>query len=131
MATDFLFGRSVYTLKAGADQEDRNRVFAESFEVAQDGLVKRYRLAPFHFLYNPPAFRKACRSVHQFVEEYIRESGVMQRDGAEDSKEKTSSSWFTQQIAKNSADERELRDQLLNLLLAGRDTTACCLSWTL
>lgn len=25
----------------------------------------------------------------------------------------------------------ELRDQLLNVLLAGRDTTACCLSWTL
>jgi cytochrome P450 len=38
---------------------------------------------------------------------------------------------FIKQIAEESQDMKELRDQLLNVLLAGRDTTACCLSWTL
>lgn len=38
---------------------------------------------------------------------------------------------FINQVAQESATIEDLRDQLLNVLLAGRDTTACCLSWTL
>jgi len=133
IATELLFGKSVYSLRAGIDQVMENREFAASFNIAQEGLAKRFRLAPFHFVYNPPTFRKACRNVHQFVENYIREGaftngGLAQDD---DEREQDSASWFIRQIAKESASEAGLRDQLLNLLLAGRDTTACCLSWTL
>ena len=35
------------------------------------------------------------------------------------------------QVAMESVSDEDLRDQLVNVLLAGRDTTACCLSWTL
>ena len=38
---------------------------------------------------------------------------------------------FVDQLAKESSGPVILRDQLLNVLLAGRDTTACCLSWTI
>jgi hypothetical protein len=55
IATALLFGRSA----------------AESFNIAQEGLAKRFRIAPWHFLYNPPEFRKACADVHRFVEQYI------------------------------------------------------------
>ena len=34
-------------------------------------------------------------------------------------------------ISAESTSAAELRDQLLNVLLAGRDTAACCLSWAL
>jgi cytochrome P450 len=113
-------------LRAGIDQHRENKIFAESFNIAQEGLAKRFRIAPWHFLYNPPAFRKACANVHRFVENYIRgldlenlERDIMKQDG------------FIKQIAEESATVKELRDQLLNVLLAGRDTTACCLSWML
>ncbi|KXX74791.1 Cytochrome P450 52A13 [Madurella mycetomatis] len=137
VATELLFGRSVYSLRAGIDQEIENREFSESFNIAQEGLAKRFRLAPFHFVYNPPAFRTACRKVHQFVERYIREQGFMDKavvakEEAPDDRgtQEDSASWFIRQVAKESATETDLRDQLLNVLLAGRDTTACCLSWT-
>ena len=31
---------------------------------------------PFHFVYNLPTFREACRNVHRFVENYIRKKGL-------------------------------------------------------
>ena len=131
VATALLFGRSVYSLRAGIDQGSENRQFAENFNIAQEGLAKRFRLAPFHFVYNPKSFREACRSVHEFVENYIREAGLMKDELSENKKDDDSASWFIRQVAQQSASEVELRDQLLNVLLAGRDTTACCLSWTL
>ncbi|KAJ5549937.1 hypothetical protein N7461_004635 [Penicillium sp. DV-2018c] len=124
-ATALLFGRSVYSLRAGIDQHKENKLFAESFNVAQEGLAKRFRIAPWHFLYNPPAFRKACANVHRFVEGYIKELDL---ENAE--RHDMKQYGFIKQIAEESASLKELRDQLLNVLLAGRDTTACCLSWT-
>ncbi|KAI1264766.1 cytochrome P450 [Xylariaceae sp. FL1019] len=123
--TALLFGRSVYSLRAGIDQEAANKDFADSFNIAQEGLAKRFRLAPFHFFYNPTEFRKACRKVHEFVERYIAE-----RERTRSQKTDDEGFWFMDQIAEGSKNKDEIRDQLLNVLLAGRDTTACCLSWT-
>ncbi|KAG2010662.1 hypothetical protein GB937_007628, partial [Aspergillus fischeri] len=125
IATALLFGRSVYSLKAGIDQDADNRLFAESFNIAQEGLAKRFRIAPWHFLYNPPGFRKACGDVHRFVEQYIDQLDL---ENSEDLDDKTYG--FIKRVAQESASQQHLRDQLLNVLLAGRDTTACCLSWT-
>jgi len=135
VVTELLFGRSVYTLRAQIDQAEENKVFAESFHVAQEGLAKRFRLAPFHFVYNPRSFREACKRVHEFVERYIDEQGFMEKTqfGKEDAgdDQQDPDSWFITQIAKGSASANDLRDQLLNVFFAGRDSTACCLSWTL
>lgn len=133
--TELLFGRSVYTLRAQIDQAEENKVFAESFHVAQEGLAKRFRLAPFHFLYNPRSFREACKTVHEYVERYIDEQGFMEKtrfgkEGAGDDQQDPDS-WFIEQVAKESATANDPRDQLLNVFFAGRDSTACCLSWTL
>ncbi|KAL5685685.1 hypothetical protein EMGR_003897 [Emarellia grisea] len=126
IATALLFGRSVYSLLAGIDQDADNGLFAEGFNIAQDGLAKRFRIAPWHFLYNPPGFRKACGDVHRFVEQYIDQLDL---ENSEDLDDKTYG--FIKRVAHESASRQHLRDQLLNVLLAGRDTTACCLSWTL
>jgi cytochrome P450 len=123
--TALLFGRSIYSLRAARDQDTENKKFDESFNLAQEGLAKRFRLAPFHWVYSPPAFRKACRNVHAFVERYIDERASKCSDDAEDT-----SSWFIDQVTNESESKVEVRDQLINILLAGRDTTACCLSWT-
>jgi cytochrome P450 len=121
-----LFGQSVYSLRANTDQDNKNRLFAESFNIAQEGLAKRFRIAPWHFFYNPPKFRQACSNVHRFVERYIRERNLQNEKNASEE-----SYGFIDQVAKESVSNEDLRDQLLNVLLAGRDTTACCLSWTL
>jgi len=125
--TALLLGRSVYSLRANIDQDNENRLFSESFNIAQEGLAKRFRIAPWHFFYNPREFRRACANVHRFVERYIEERGLHNEKypSGEDSY------GFINQVAEESANMEDLRDQLLNVLLAGRDTTACCLSWTL
>jgi cytochrome P450 len=129
-ATALLFGQSVYSLRANIDQAANNKEFAASFNIAQEGLAKRARLAPFHFLYNPSRFRKACRTVHQYVEDYLKERQLLGND-SNPQIERDQYSWFIEQLAEDSTSTTDLRDQLLNVLLAGRDTTACCLSWTL
>jgi cytochrome P450 len=125
-ATALLFGRSVYSLRANIDQDAENRDFAESFNIAQEGLAKRFRLAPFHFVYNPSSFRRACQKVHRFVERYIQERNVKAKEDYDDQ-----TSFFIDRISQESASQTDIRDQLLNVLLAGRDTTACALSWTM
>lgn len=125
-ATALLFGKSVYSLRAGADQDSCNKVFTESFNIAQEGLAKRFRVAPWHFLYNPLEFRKACANVHRFIEQYIDSLNLSDNESLDDK-----SYGFIKQVALESATKQDLRDQLLNVLLAGRDTTACCLAWTL
>jgi cytochrome P450 len=125
--TALLFGRSIYSLRANIDQDAENRLFAKSFIIAQEGLAKRFRIAPWHSLYNPPEFQRACSHVHRFVERYIREQNL--RNGKTSFEDE--SDGFIKQVAKDSTSNEDLRDQLLNVLLAGRDTTARCLSWTL
>lgn len=129
--TALLFGSSVYSLRADVDQAADNKIFSESFGIAQEGLAKRFRLAPFHSLYNPPSFARACRNVHRFVEDYIESEGLLQKLSTREESFGENASWFIEQVASESETITELRDQLLNVLLAGRDTTACCLSWTL
>jgi cytochrome P450 len=119
--TALLFGQSVYSLRTDSKYNAENREFSESFTIAQEGLAKRFRIAPLHFLYNPPRFRRACATVHRFVEKYIEDIKTNPE----------SSKGFLGQVREECANDKDLRDQLLNVLLAGRDTTACCLSWTL
>lgn len=123
--TALLLGRSVHSLKSEAHADIR--AFQEGFDAAQEGLAKRFRIAPWQFLYNPSKFRNACSTVHQFVDDYIQERD---RKGGKGDRDQPNSG-FIDQLAQDSQDTKSLRDQLLNILLAGRDSTACSLSWTL
>ena len=125
--TALLLGRSVHSLKTEVTADLGIRSFAKGFDTAQGGLAKRFRLAPWHFLYNPPTFRRACSKVHRFVDDYIQERKIWQKQNPD----LLSSKNFIDQLAQESSSKEALRYQLLNILLAGRDTTACCLSWTM
>lgn len=43
--TALLLSQSVYSLRAIIDQDNENRIFAENFTIAQEGLAKRFRIA--------------------------------------------------------------------------------------
>lgn len=125
--TALLLGKSVYSLRADDTADAEDKAFADGFNTAQEGLAERFRIAPWHFLYNPPKFRRACAIVHRFVDNYIQ-----QRDfQLERNSDADPYFGFINQVAQESGNDTMLRDQLINVLLAGRDTTACCLSWTM
>ena len=117
----FLFGESTFTLK-GDDSKD-GRSFAQSFDTAQDYVVKRFRLLDLYWLIGGSKFHKACNDTHAFIDSVISNRGK--------AREKSTRYLFFDAVAEDSADVASLRGQLLNILLAGRDTTACLLSWTL
>lgn len=77
-------------------------------------------------------FRAACDFVHSFVDNIVAvaldKKGGGESSGLEEEKE---SYLFIDALIARTRDPRIIRDQLVNVLLAGRDTTACLLSWTL
>lgn len=125
-----LFGDSVLDLDWGevAGQESS---FAQAFNLAQDYLAHRGRLGQFHWLMNDRTFRDACKRCHQFVDEAVdkalRPSG---KTHEKDREELHSNYSFIDALAEQTQDRQVLRDQCFNVLLAGRDTTGCCLSWS-
>jgi cytochrome P450 len=123
--TYLLFGQSINSLES---ENPQTTAFAESFRIAQDYLAQRGRLGGLYWLIGGKEFRQACLTVHQFVDSAIQ--AALSTDQAPKSQSKPVYA-FLDILIQETRDPKILRDQLLNLLLAGRDTTACCLTWAL
>lgn len=127
--TFLLFGRSMSALASEevAGQEAR---FADAFNVGQDYLAHRGRLGELHWLMNDRKFREACNICHSFVDNAVKQALDNATDNSEEAVDRKNYV-FIDALIQETRDPKVLRDQCLNVLLAGRDTTACCLSWTL
>lgn len=130
-ATEFLFGESVEILRSPEGSEQKK--FATAFDYGQSELTTRSRLGPFMFLYRNPKFDEACKTVHNFVDKFVYRALEYRRvydDGKQNGVETEERYVFLNELAKATKDPVQLRDELLNILLAGRDTTASLLSNT-
>ena len=128
-ATHFLFGESLDSLDPCLLQASSIEGFEEAFDLAQDYLFARSRALGFYWLINPKAFRDATRTVHGVVDYYVRRAIAMRKDGNQRHKE-TGRYIFLETLAAETQEPKILRDNLLNILLAGRDTTSSLLSST-
>jgi len=132
-ATEFLFGTSVNSLRNQGDEDSPTYIFGKSFDKAQMTLGQTSRMVPRVQPYKE--FKKCCKICHDFVDQYIMQALV--RIKAEQLGEKKSHGnlnreryVFLDELVKSTEDPTRLRDELLNVLLAGRDTTASLLSNT-
>lgn len=136
-ATEFLFGESTSSLSpdnigdsgplASCGGEEG---FAMAFNQSQDFLADRGRAQTLYWLVNPPKFRQVVKQVHEVVDYYV-DQALKRCEQPEDEKYIGSRGGryvFLDAIAKETQDRKTLRDQMLNILLAGRDTTASLLS---
>jgi cytochrome P450 len=126
--TFLLFGKSMSALSSD-DVAGQESDFANAFNLGQDYLSHRGRLGDFYWLLNDRAFRKACRTCHRFVDDAVRKA--LEINEVDEEIQEKSKYIFINALIEETQDPKVLRDQCLNILLAGRDTTACCLSWTL
>jgi cytochrome P450 len=126
--TYLLFGRSIHSL---GEQTVQAEAFAESFRIAQDFLAHRGRLGPFHWLLGGKSFRNANATVHRFIDGEIQEALAAYKSKQTSTSKTVIDYGFLGTLIQETQDPKVLRDQLLNVLLAGRDTTACCLTWTM
>lgn len=124
VTTAFLFGESIQSLKT---PELAEKTFAKSFNTAQAYVAKRFRLQDFYWMIGGKEFRNACNEIHHFADQIINRNLSVHSEG--DGKEQKYV--FLRSLAQKTLDRTALRGQIINILAAGRDTTACLLSWTL
>ncbi|KAB8070020.1 cytochrome P450 [Aspergillus leporis] len=125
--TEFLLGESVNSLSK--EGQTKSEDFGTQFDLAQDGLTTRFRLGPLRGLYRNKQFSQACRFCHRYVDQYVKRALDRRQRGTLDvEKENNVSYVFLNELAKETNDPLVLRNELMNILLAGRDTTASLLS---
>jgi cytochrome P450 len=146
-STEFLFGQSVnsqlaglpdqHKLSAESDKDGRGldwSTFGEDWDHATMTLGTRGRLKEAYWVYSPKSFRQSCKRIHEFADYCV---SLALTDCSSAPKEKDTSGApirdkyiFLGALVAQTRDPTELRSQLLNILLAGRDTTAGLLGWT-
>ncbi|GAM38721.1 hypothetical protein TCE0_033r09677 [Talaromyces pinophilus] len=139
-ATEFLFGESTNCLLENGQKTSSSALstiggeegFAYAFNKSQDYVVRRVRAQDWYWLVNSAEGRRDCKNVHNVVDYYV-DAALARYNHAGGDQEKFISSnpdryVFLDAMIMETQDRRALRDQMLNILLAGRDTTASLLS---
>ncbi|KAF2101995.1 cytochrome P450 52A5 [Rhizodiscina lignyota] len=119
-ATDFLLGTSVDSLSQPV-------VFAEAFNEVQRVQIRIAQSGPLNVLIPRKTFRKNLKIIDSFIKPYIDRVVALSSDELNKEEGYT----FLHALAGYTNDRTVLRDQLYAVLIAGRDTTACTLSWTI
>lgn len=142
-ATEFLFGESTNCLLETLNNSNNKSSalstiggeegFANAFNKAQDFGVRRVRAQDLYWLITSAEFRRHCKNVHQVVDYYVDAALARYKRASGDQEKLIGSSnqdryVFLDAMVTETQDRRALRDQMLNILLAGRDTTASLLS---
>lgn len=130
VTTAAVLGKSTNSLQ---DQGGKvGLAFANAFDTGQRYLAVRGRLGDLYWLFGGKKFGAACNFVHCFVDKIVADALNKQGDENSSEVEKENENYlFLDALIARTRDPKIIRDQLINVLLAGRDTTACLLSWTL
>jgi cytochrome P450 len=128
--TAFLFGESVKSLLDMEEGEVGEQNFAQAFNTAQTYIQQRFRLGDFYWVAGGKKFKAACKSINDFTDRLIERG--LGREKKKVLKEGEKGQYvFLDTVAEKVQDKDELRGQAINILAAGRDTTAALLSWVL
>ena len=157
-ATHFLFGQSTDSLRSDATAE--SKCFSSAFDYALGCIAQKMRLGKLHWIYQDRQFNEACRFIDNYMAPIIAEaiqrrktrgyhghhtaifsvaaatmteksSRPEQKVSLHNTEECDKRYVFLYELATQAGNEKELRDQIINTLVAGRDTTASLLSSTL
>lgn len=130
-ATDFLFGQSVGSLK----MTESELSFAHAFNYAQSAIITRGTLGLLSMFYRDPKAHRCNRICRDFAQRFVDEAvHAVETGKAEEEEEKGQCETkrrkyiFSHELAWRVSDKRRILDEVMNVLLAGRDTTASLLS---
>lgn len=132
-ATHFLFGHSVgFQLRPAGSEAEK---FSRAFDRAQEHLQTRALVGRFRALLKNRQFIEDSHFVHTFVDGYVTEMQQHRLPGHSIDKQHEQSGSSLRynlmgELANARNDPVQLRNELLNVLLAARDTTASLLSST-
>ena len=124
-----MFGDSAHRMIRNADGAPHSSL-GDALNDAQEYLAYRTRVGDLYWLIDGPGMWRACKTVHAFVDAAIEEAldFVKERRGDSHTKKRYV---LIDALIEQTRDRAVLRDQCTGILIAGRDTTAACLSWTM
>jgi cytochrome P450 len=130
-ATEFLFGESVYSLRddnaetsALVSKAEMNQ-FVQDFFATEKTTAESMIFGDLYWLVQGRTFRGQCKAVHGFVDTYVSRR---LRSGSE-KKAFPEKYVVLDALVADMQDPKELRSQLLNILLAGSDTISATLGF--
>lgn len=128
IATESFYGESVDSLR----NESPSSVM-EAFRIANRGCEDRARRGKLSVFFRQGEFKRSVRVMRQYVEQYVSDENATKKDIS--SKEAPTGKYVLRsELRKVIDDPDRLRDELLTILFAGRDTTGsllCSLFFTL
>ncbi|KAI8938645.1 hypothetical protein NX059_004515 [Plenodomus lindquistii] len=126
-ATHFLLGQSVESL------DNSQTKFADAFGNAQRIQAIIAKVGPLGWLVprQRMGFYSSIDTINDFVSTFIDRALLLSPTELEAKSNHESDYTFLHAIASYTRDRATLRDQLVSILLAGRDTTACTLTWVI
>ncbi|KAF2747084.1 cytochrome P450 52A11 [Sporormia fimetaria CBS 119925] len=124
-ATHFLLGESVDSLN------HPQTAFADAFYNVQRVQSLIARVGPLNWLVprKRMGFYDSLKVMNDFVDGYVDKALEIPPEELEKKSTHDEGYTFLHAIASYTRDRKVLRDQVVSVLLAGRDTTACTLSW--
>ncbi|KAG7148460.1 Cytochrome 52A12 like protein [Verticillium longisporum] len=125
VATDFLLGKDVKSMST--PRQD----FAEAFNEVQRVQSIIARSNGLRRFVPRASFRRGLRVINDFVNQYIDRALRLSPEELSSKTKSDKDYTFLHELACFTQDRKVIRDQLVAVLLAGRDTTACTLSWTI
>ncbi|KAI5868288.1 cytochrome P450 monooxygenase CYP539B5 [Durotheca rogersii] len=123
VTTDFLLGASVDSL-----DNPRNE-FAGAFSDVQRIQMMLTTVGPFKLFVPQGRYNRGIQAIDRFIMPYIEQAMALPQDELEKLSNSDKHFTFLYSIARYTRNRRALRDQIIAVLLAGRDTTAATLSW--
>ncbi|KAG9193841.1 hypothetical protein G6011_03876 [Alternaria panax] len=125
--THFLLGQSVGSL------DEPQTIFADAFYNAQRVQSYIAKLGALNWLIprKQMGFYDSVNTINDFVSAFIDKALALSPEELEKRTDHDEGYTFLHAIAGYTRDRDMLRDQLVSVLLAGRDTTACTLTWVI
>jgi len=131
-ATELFLGQSAHSLKAiltkpqqeGHKGQHDGDSFDHAFERMLAILGIRMRLRSLYWLYGNRELNKCINTLHNFVDNAIDVADQARHQGSSQLRYD-----FLDSLRKRCSDRAEVREQVLGLLAAGRDTTASLTAW--
>ena len=108
--------------------------FLEAFDYAMFGSGFQIALGPLKFLYRDPKWHESCKTTHGFADKYV-DKALEYRQSLQSTKRNGTEPGDRQQrhillhgMAEQTNDKTELRNQILQALMAAQETTAVLIS---
>ena len=124
ITTAFMFGQPVKSF----DGEEQN-AFTSSFDYASTISVICLRRSELCWAYTPRRYRTAWGNIKRYALEFVHQPLAHSKE--DDNNSNQGKYAFIEGLYEELKDPMLVQDQLVHILLAGRDMTACLLSWTL